>query len=286
MDSNVPDPSHIEIRTLNSQEDYDQCVSLQRDTWGQDFTQVVPASMLKITEKMGGVVGGAFDTSGALVGFIYGISGVRHGRPAHWSHMLAVRANLEGMGLGTRLKAYQRKLLLDQGIEVAYWTFDPLVARNAYLNLTRLGARATEYVPNMYGENTGSSLHSGLGTDRLVVEWELGDPEIDDALARRTPDVVPASPILRPVNSISKPGELMPRQADLPDQQEVQIEVPQDIQRIKDESHELGMKWRTVTRRAFLWYLSRGYEIRAFFRDPNTGRCLYLVKRQTEAMTE
>lgn len=242
--------------------------------------------MLKITEKMGGVVGGAFVTAGALVGFVYGISGVRKGRPAHWSHMLAVRPEFEGMGLGTQLKTYQRQLLLDQGIEVAYWTFDPLVSRNAYLNLTRLGARAIEYVPNMYGENTGSSLHSGLGTDRLVVEWELGDPEVDDAIARRTPDVEPASTILKPVNATSKPGELTPRQGDLPDQHEVQIEVPSDIQRIKIESHELGMKWRIVTRRAFMWYMSRGYEIRAFYRDPNTGRCFYLVRRQSEALTE
>jgi chorismate synthase len=286
LDRAVPDPSGIEIRTLNSQEDYEQCVQLQRDTWGHDFTEVVPPAMLKITEKMGGVVGGAFVTAGALVGFVYGISGVRKGRPAHWSHMLAVRPEFEGAGLGTRLKAYQRQLLLDRGIEVAYWTFDPLVSRNAYLNLRRLGARAIEYVPNMYGENTGSSLHSGLGTDRLVVEWELCDANVDDALAKRTPDVVPASSILRPVNARSKPGEVIPRQGELPKQQEVQIEVPSDIQRIKIESHELGMKWRIVTRRAFMWYMSRGYEIRAFYRDPNTGRCFYLVRRQDEAMTE
>jgi predicted GNAT superfamily acetyltransferase len=276
----------IEIRALNSLEDYEQCVLLQRDTWGHDFTEVVPATMLKITHKVGGVVGGAFDTSGKLVGFVYGISGVRYGRPAHWSHMLAVRPHLEGLGLGTRLKAYQRDILLDQGIEVAHWTFDPLVARNAYLNLTRLGTRVTEYVPNMYGQDTQSSLHSGLGTDRLVVEWELGDPEIDDALAGRAPDVVPAAEVLRPINSISRPGRLLPKEGDLPDQQEVQIEVPSDIQRVKEESLDLGMKWRTVTRRAFLWYLSRGYEIRAFYRDPNTGRGLYLVKRQTEALPE
>jgi len=282
----VPDLKGVEIRGLSSQEDYEQCVLLQRDTWGHDFTEVVPAAMLKITGKMGGVVAGAFDASGTLVGFVYGIAGVRRGRTAHWSHMLAVRSNFEGLGLGTRLKAYQREILLGRGIEVAYWTFDPLEARNAYLNLTRLGARAIEYVPNMYGENTGSTLHSGLGTDRLVVEWVLGEPSVDDALARRTPGVAPASAILKPVNSTSKPGELIPRQGDLPDQEEVQIEVPADIQRIKSQSHELGMKWREVTRRAFMWYLSRGYEIRAFYRDPNTGRCFYLVKREPEDASE
>jgi predicted GNAT superfamily acetyltransferase len=163
----------VVLRAFASRSDYDQAVTLQRDTWGQDFTECVPASILQISQKVGGVAAGAFDAANRLIGFVYGISGLRDGRPAHWSHMLAVYPEYRGRRLGTRLKALQRDLLLAEGIDVAYWTYDPLIAGNAHLNINLLGALPIEYVPDMYGSNTGSDLHSGLGTDRFVVEWNL-----------------------------------------------------------------------------------------------------------------
>ena len=70
----------------------------------------------------------------------------------------------------------QRDLVRAVGVETMHWTFDPLVARNAHLNLTRLGARAIEYVPDMYGTNTGSPIHGALPTDRVIVAWDLSRP--------------------------------------------------------------------------------------------------------------
>src|SRR5690606_28979184 len=101
---------------------------------------------------------------------VFGLTGLEHGRLVHWSHMLAVRPEWRDLGVGTRLKAYQREAVARLGVEVIYWSFDPLMARNAHLNLNRLGARVAEYVEDMYGA-TGSTLHAGLGTDRLVVVW-------------------------------------------------------------------------------------------------------------------
>ena len=86
--------------------------------------------------------------------------------------MLAVRPDARNKGLGRRLKDYQRELLRPLGVEMIYWTYDPLVARNAYLNFIRLGARLAEYVEDMYGD-TDSVLHGGIGTDRFVVAWDL-----------------------------------------------------------------------------------------------------------------
>ena len=271
--------AQVVLRPLSTAADYAQCLELQRETWGSDFTELVPPAMLMISQKVGGVAAGAFDTADRMLGFVYGVSGVRQGRLAHWSHMLAVRHDVEGMGIGRRLKAYQRQLLLDIGIEVAYWTYDPLVARNAHLNLNRLGAHAVEYVANMYGDDTQSRLDSGLGTDRFVIEWSLNESRVHQALegtATLQSANVPGAPV---VNTVGAREPEPMEAADLPLHPVLQIEIPADIQQVKNDSVELGRRWRNSTRRAFLCYLERGYRVEGFRRDAATNRCLYLLRQ-------
>ncbi len=157
----------ITLRSLERLHDFEACVELQRETWGRDFSSCVPAPVLMVAQKIGGVTAGAFDADERLVGFVFGITGYTGGRPLHWSHMLAVREDARDAGLGIKLKMYQRELLLQQGVDTARWTFDPLVAKNAHINLNRLGAVVVEHVENMYGDSN-STLHAGLGTDRFV----------------------------------------------------------------------------------------------------------------------
>lgn len=266
-------PSDITLRPLETQSDYAQCVELQMQTWGRDFTEIVPPAMLMIGQKVGGVSAGAFDESDHLVGFVYGISGLREGRLAHWSHMLAVEEHLGGAGLGCRLKLYQRELLLESGIEIAFWTYDPLVARNAHLNLNKLGADVLRYVPDMYGESTGSELHSGLGTDRIVVRWELLRPRVERAVSNKCDDSdVRAN---GPIVNVDEDG--CPHLCEPLGDQVIRIEIPEDVQLVKSRSMELGRMWRDVTRHAFLWYLDRGYSVTSFYRDKETRRCFYVL---------
>ena len=142
----MPAPS---LRLLDSESDYAACVRLQRLTWGVGFGEVVPASVLKITNRVGGIVAGAF-AAGELLGFVYGITGLLRGRLVHWSHMLAVRPEARDQGIGLQLKHFQRDVLRGRGVGQVLWSFDPLVARNAHLNLVRLGVRVEEYVTDMY----------------------------------------------------------------------------------------------------------------------------------------
>src|SRR6185295_11484427 len=121
----------ILFRPLAGADDYAACVELQRTTWGRDFQETVPGSVLKICQKVGGVAAGAFAADGRLLGFVFGLTGVRAGSPpclVHWSHMLAVVPEARDLGLGTRLKLYQRELLLPLGVERVEWTYDPLEA--------------------------------------------------------------------------------------------------------------------------------------------------------------
>ena len=234
------------IRPLSRREDCEACVELQRDTWGRDFVDVVPATILQVSQRVGAVAAGAFATDGRLVGFVFGISGVRNGATAHWSDMLAVRPEARGQGLGRRLKLHQRRQLLADGVERVFWSFDPLVARNARLNLVELGAVAVEYVPDMYGD-TGSVLHRGLATDRLIVEWRLRDPAVERILDGE-PDEAPGEALTAPVVTTPAAGD---EPAPLPRAPWLRVELPGDIERLKAAAPDEAWRWQQHLRRVF-----------------------------------
>ena len=272
-------PGDHVLREFSTSEDHDQCVELQRLTWGRDFTECVPPAILQIAQKVGGVAAGAFDNSGRLVGFIFGVSGFRHGRTAHWSHMLAVRPELRGTGLGTRLKTLQRDLLLANGVEVSYWTYDPLVSANAHLNINRLGARPVEYVPDMYGSDTGSELHSGLGTDRLIVQWELEAQDVANTLAGKR-EAASAEPKDAHSPAVNMDDHLEPT-TDTRESTEttVRIAIPGDIQVVKQTAVDTARIWRSATRDAFQTYLGRGYRVTGFACSEPGDICYYIMNR-------
>src|SRR5690606_16179636 len=169
----APREGEVVIRRVSTTEEYEACVAIQMETWGSDFTERVPATILRVSQYIGGVTAGAFDTEGSLLGFVFGMTGLRDKQLVHWSDLLAVRRAARDRCLGRRLKLYHRDLVHELGVNTMFWTFDPLVARNAHLNLTRLGARVAEYAQDLYGEQLGRSLHPGLGTDRFIVQWDL-----------------------------------------------------------------------------------------------------------------
>lgn len=248
-----PTGDDLVLRRVESMAEYEECVALQDETWGAGFAERVPASILLVAQKIGGVVAGAFTPDGRMLGFVFGLTGVEHGALVHWSHMLAVRAEARGTGIGERLKRHQRDLVRALGVATMRWTFDPLVARNAHLNLVRLGARVADYVPNMYGGNTGSPLHGPGDTDRIVASWDLTAP--DEARA------LPAAAAAPVVNAPAADG--IPTLAVLADAGAVRIAVPRDVLAVAPASRDA---WRATTREAFLTYLGRGYVVTGFHR--------------------
>jgi predicted GNAT superfamily acetyltransferase len=259
----ITGPDGITLRRLETIEEYEDAVALQDEIWGAGFSDRVPAAILRVAQKVGGVSAGAFDESGRMLGFVFGLTGVRTGRLVHWSDMLAVREDARGRHLGDRLKYYQRDLVRAIGVETMLWTFDPLVARNAHFNLNRLGARVAEYVPNLYGSNTGSVLHGGLPTDRFIAEWDLTAP-------RHTPkNGVPPSAASAaadsPVVNVSS-GEQVGLIDPLPATPRVRVQVPHDIELVHALGADTALAWRLATRDAFLHYLGRGYRVARFDR--------------------
>ena len=252
------------IRSFASRADYDACVRLQRETWGEDFVDAVPATILMVSQRVGGVSAGAFDADGRLLGFVFGISGIRDGELAHWSDMLAVRPEARGAGLGKRLKHFQRDQLLARGIRRMLWTYDPLVARNANLNLNSLGARPVEYVVNMYGD-TRSALHAGLDTDRFIVEWRLDQRA--PVRAEPAAGTAPAGGASR-LEGTGTTAVVDPvwfaRERPLPADPCVRVAAPADIDGIKGADPACARAWQQAQRRAFTWYLANGYRVSGF----------------------
>lgn len=278
------------IRPLVSWEELRACEDIQREVWGEGFTELVPASLLKISQSLGGVTSGAFDEYGALVGFVYGLTGLEEGRPAHWSHMLAVRPGLRGHGIGTALKRHQRERLVAAGVASCYWTYDPIVSGNARLNLERFLAVVDRYVVDMYGE-TGSRLHAGLGTDRFVVAWPLG-PDAPDPFDPSEPErAARAEEVARhaeaPVANPEGPdagappdGRAAPDAAALPEAAAVRVAIPADILAVRDRDLAAARRWRATTRRAFTHYLERGYRVAGYrVPGPGEGRGHYVLVR-------
>lgn len=266
----------LTIRSFETESDYDACIALQRETWGDDFRELVPPAVLMIAQKMGGVAAGAFDRKNRLVGFVFGITGLKDGRPAHWSHMLAVTERLRSAGIGQRLKFFQRDYLRRLGVETMFWTYDPLVSRNAHLNLNRLGARITEYVDDMYGHHPVGKMDSVIGSDRFIVEWALQEETKvadEDALARAAVDA--------PVVALTEHADLGTDAAPLPRANTVRIEIPFDIQELKQREPGIARQWRVLTRRAFHHYLARGYTVQGLQRDSPSNRCFYLLSYPT-----
>ncbi|NUO78446.1 GNAT family N-acetyltransferase [candidate division KSB1 bacterium] len=267
-----PQFSSLVLRRLHTPADYSACLALQKETWGDSFAECVPPSLLMVSQKIGGVAAGAFDENGKLLGFVFGLTGVKDGRLVHWSDMLAVRPEYRDHGLGRKLKHYQQQLVREIGVGVIYWSYDPLVARNAHLNLNHLGAHVTEYVPDMYASDAVGTLYRGLSMDRFIVAWEILHEPDEAASSRRmhaTRARFAVAPIANDLPSAMIPNSTLPRAAEL------RVEIPDDIQATKEKDLEEAKVWRATSRRAFLFYFEHGYRVEGFYRDDASGRCFY-----------
>jgi predicted GNAT superfamily acetyltransferase len=275
----------MRLRDLDTIDDFDAVVRLQREVWG-DYDDVVPRSMFVVAAKTGGVLIGAEDDASRLVGAVFSMPGVRHGRLLHWSHLLAVAPPARGQALGLRLKLAQRERALARGIDLIEWTYDPLLAGHARLNVHRLGAVVEAYLDDVYGPST-SPLHGGVPTDRVVASWHVASPHV----ARR---VEAGGLVARDASVGQAPHVLRTREdgrfraphgePDLSrDEPRVRVEIPADFARLLGEATELALAWRHAARRVFHTYFARGYRVVDIDGERGAPRPSYLLARRPPA---
>lgn len=253
----------MRLRDLDSLDDFDAVVRLQREVWG-DYDDIVPRSMFAVAVKTGGILVGAEDAAGHLVAFVFSVPGLRHGRLVQWSHMLGVTLRARGQALGLRLKLAQRERALGRGIDLVEWTYDPLMTGNARLNVHRLGCVVEAYLDDAYGAST-SPLHRGVPTDRFIASWHIASPHV----ARR---VEASALVARDAGVLLAPHVLRTREAaafraphgepDLSrDEPRLRVEIPADFARMLVEAPDLALAWRQAARRVFHTYFARGYRV-------------------------
>jgi len=244
---------------------------MQVEVWGFPEFEVVPAGHLIAMHHYGGTCIGAFEGD-RMVGFVCGFPGWDHGHAFHHSHMLAVVPEFRGQRLGEALKWAQRERVLAQDLSLINWTFDPLQAPNANLNINVLGAVAGRYKVNLYGESD-SPLHGGIPTDRFEAEWHLSDERVTNILAGRS-NSDPSWEALRLANRTRRndDGLLECEGIELGiDDDAVLIEVPRTITDLMERDRDLALRWRLDTRRLFQDYFARGYCVHELHRGETTA---------------
>ncbi len=292
---NPPVPSaDIVIRPLANLDEFHAFVDAEREIWGMaDPVEAVPVHLLITAQKNGGLVLGAFDDHGQMVGLLFGFLGMApDGRIKHCSHMMGVRPAYRGHDLGYALKRAQRGFVLRQGLDLITWTFDPLEAVNAYLNIARLGAICHTYLRNIYGDMR-DALNLGLPSDRFEVAWWIASERVYRGLAMGGSRLSSAAVLAEggALANRTQPGvDGQPTPAGWTPGLEagrVLVEIPSSFQRVKAANPQVAHAWRMETRAIFEHYFAAGYTVVDFIRegDGDARRTFYVLQRAPVDLT-
>ncbi len=268
------------IKILESSEDMNAVEELQRAVWPGSETDVVPAHMLITAIHNGGLVAGAYENN-QLIGFVFGFPGIEFTpdgpRPKHCSHMMGIDPKHRDSGVGFALKRAQWQMVRHQGLDHVTWTYDPLLSRNAYLNITKLGAVCDIYRRSEYGDMR-DGLNAGLPSDRFQVDWWINTRRVEQRLSKR-----PRRPLklenfskadLQPLYSLhfkaegwSRPPEhFAPLKGKL-----ALAEIPSDFGALKEAEFSLARDWRFFTREVFETAFAAGYIVTDFVYEHRRG---------------
>jgi predicted GNAT superfamily acetyltransferase len=276
----------LEIRRVQSQDEYWGVENIQREAWGFPDIGIVPDNMLMAVQHNGGLVLGAFerpsdDQPERMIGFALGFLGCEDDGPLrHWSHMVAVLPEFQSRNVGYRLKLAQRDHVLSQSIEHVLWTFDPLESRNAYLNFHKLGAVCATYRRDVYGRMR-DDLNISLPSDRFEVDWHVASHHVAERLDRSDnssdlPEMLGAGV---PVLNDAAGGFRLP--ADPVDWSSagrcVMIQIPARFQELKAGNLELARAWRHQTRGLFEEAFALGYVVVDLLHED--GRSFYVLRK-------
>ena len=255
----------IAVRDLTQYAEFLQVRDVQQQIWGFTQGEGLYPPLLNTAVENGGVAIVAFDGA-KMVGFIFGFVGLHTDRRIKLcSQTMGILPEYRNQHIASMLKWAQRERVLANGIDLITWTYDPLEAPNARLNLRNLGGVAHVYKRDIYGENFGA-LGKGLPSDRFLVEWW-----INTAWVQQRHDRAPQEPIGvgGPIANACS-GHTVDRRCDAIqidlDAPLVRIEIPNDLQAIKTANLALALDWRLKTRALFEAYFARGYEAIDFVR--------------------
>ena len=191
------------------------------------------------------------------------------GRTLH-SHITGVLGQGRGRALGYAIKLHQRAWALERGLDTITWTYDPLIRRNAWFNLAKLGALPTRYLVDFYGR-IGDALNGSDESDRLYVSWRLGTPSVVTACEGRSAALPVGTMLEAGVPRLLSVGpDEAPELVDVrvpPGHELGLVQVPVDIEAIRAENQVLAERWRRALREVLTGALDAGDRIAGVGRD-------------------
>ena len=258
--------SRLTVRELHRLDEMVAVQEVAREVWGFEDRQLPSTYDLQVVGHVGGLTAGAFDGR-EMVGFVHGLPRVNFGVPCHHSHLLAVRPEWRGRDVSVRLKLFQRDWCLERGIRTMTWTYDPLLVRNARLNLVRLRARAVGFLPDLYGSLGG--LYGDLPTDRFEVRWSLDAREVAQAARGAAVGRCDAASLPR-----ASPGRI-------PGSARVAVEIPPGAPGFYTDDPEGARRARSRLRRVATRLFAEGYEATSI--EPCGETPLYVFERPSKS---
>lgn len=312
----------IVLRILESHKELLAVEELQRWIWSGSEIEIVPLHMLLAAVHNGGLAIGAFEieesqfidqtqafedsvgsddssetTDGLLIGFTFGFPGIYQTadgpRIKHHSHMLGVLPAYRDRGVGFLLKRAQWQMVRHQGLDRITWTYDPLLSRNAHLNITRLGAVCNTYIPNYYGEMR-DDMNIGLPSDRFQVDWWVNSRRVIHRLSKKPRRKLDLAHFLAAGIQIINPSKAgkyglpVPQEKPIPEQilETLQqsdhpmllVEIPADFLDLKAKDAGLALSWRYHTRALMEGCFALGWLVTDFIHLPGTyPRSFYVL---------
>lgn len=272
------------IKLLETPEEMTLVEELQRAVWPGSETDVVPAHVFITAVHNGGLVLGAFQDD-ELIGFVFGFPGLDFTpdgpRPKHCSHMMGVKPGVQDSGVGFMLKRAQWQMVRKQGIDHITWTYDPLLSRNAHLNIAKLGAVCSTYRRSEYGDMR-DGLNAGLPSDRFQVDWWVNTRRVERRLGKRArgplklDDFSKADlqPLYAPhalTSGLLCPPEHFPAL----EGRLLLAEIPSDFNTLKQADFALARDWRFFSREVFETAFAAGYIVTDFVHEES--RSFYVL---------
>lgn len=225
---------------------------------------MVTTEWLRALSHAGNYVSGAY-AGESLVGGCIGFFAAPLGRALH-SHIAGVAAELRGRNVGFALKLHQRAWALERGITRVSWTFDPLVRRNAWFNLAKLGALPTAYLESFYG-TMSDGINAGEESDRILVDWPLDADRVVGACAGRPPGV-DAAALLAGGATVGLDADVAGRPVPSRSSGDVVlVGVPPDVERLRIEDRDAAQAWRFALREVLGGLLADGGSVAGFARE-------------------
>jgi predicted GNAT superfamily acetyltransferase len=277
------------IKLIDNMDEMHQLEQIQRQVWRESDTDIVPAHLMNSAVHNGGLLLGAFVEQEA-VGFVFGFLGSYSTpdgpRLKHYSSMLGVRPEWRNQGIGFALKRAQWQMVRHQGIDRITWTFDPLLSRNAWLNITRLGAVCNSYLRDFYGKMR-DELNQGLPSDRFDVDWWVNTHRVNRRLSRRKRNELTLAHFLSGGAQVYNTVEmdthgLIHPAADLDlhlgkDVPILLVEIPANFTTLKTADLKLALQWRLHTRAIFEALFEAGYLVTDFVHSTGDQARSYYV---------